>query len=59
MEDTQALPLPSRTLLLFERLRCIEFIEFENLLRHVAMEAKFLDLNKLWSCKNGQKNRKN
>ena len=30
----------------------------EKSLRHVAMDAKFLDLNKPWSCKYGKKKKK-
>ena len=30
----------------------------EKLLRHVAMVAKFMDLNKPWSCKYGRKTQK-
>ena len=30
----------------------------EKLLRHVAMVAKFMDVNKPWSCKYGRKTKK-
>lgn len=39
-------------------IRDIEMYREENLLRHLAMRAELLDLNKLWSCKNGRKTRK-
>ena len=49
---------PSTSLANSVLIREIEMYREENLLRHVAMEAKLLDLNKLWSCKNGLKTRK-
>ena len=49
---------PSTSLANSVLIREIEMYREENLLRHVAMEVKLLDLNKLWSCKNGRKTRK-
>ena len=49
---------PSTSLANSLLIRESEMYREENLLRHVAMEVKFFDLSKLWSCKNGRKKRK-
>ena len=50
---------PSTSLASTVLIREIEMYREENSLRHVALEAKFLVLNKLWSSKNGRKKWKN
>ena len=49
---------PSTSLANSLLIRESEMYREDNLLRHVAMEVKFFDLSKLWSCKNGRKKRK-